>query len=61
MNALRRERKIIIAVMALFFITGVIGRIIENEIAVKAGFLLAIISAIFVIILTFQISKDDKK
>ena len=49
-----------ISFMTLFFVTGVIGRIIENELAIKGGFLLAIISAIFVIILTFQISKDNK-
>ena len=61
MDVVRYGRKTMIETMILFFIAGVIGRIVENDLAIKAGFLLAMISAIFIIIFTFKISKDEKK
>ena len=63
MNVLRYGRKSIITCMMLFFIGGIIGVVISNEFVVKGCFALAVISSVFIIIMTFILrgEKECKK
>ena len=58
MNLLRYGRKSTITCMILFFIAGIIGVATSNALAVRAGFILAIISAVCVIIMTLKLQGE---
>lgn len=61
MNVLKYGRQSTVTCMILFFIVGVIGVATSNGLVVRGGFILAIISSVVVIFMTFKLQGEKKE